>query len=86
MILDHLTETISAIATPLGVGGIAVVRISGALASDIVLKTSTLQKLVPNSIRLSRINDVAGRLIDEALIAWFEAPHSYTGENVAEIQ
>jgi len=86
VILDHLTETISAIATPLGVGGVAIIRVSGALASSIVLKSSSLKKLDPNSIRLARILDDRGHLIDEALVAWFASPHSYTGEDVAEIQ
>jgi tRNA modification GTPase len=83
--LDSFTETISAIATPVGVGGIAVIRMSGPMAATIVLKTTTLKTLVPNSIHLSRVNDQTGQMIDEALIAWFAGPNSYTGEDVAEI-
>lgn len=86
MILDHLTETISAIATPLGVGGVAIVRVSGVLASSIVSAMTSLQVLEPNSIRLTKMTNEGDRLIDEALVAWFAAPHSYTGEDVAEFQ
>ena len=86
MILDHMTETISAIATPLGVGGVAIVRVSGSLASTIILSMSTIKELSPNTIRLARVHDAHGQMIDEALIAWFATPHSYTGEDIAEVQ
>lgn len=86
MILDHLTETISAIATPQGVGGVSIIRISGASASTIVKAMTTLAELAPNTIRHSYINRDENEVIDEALVAWFSAPHSYTGEDIAEIQ
>ena len=81
-------ETICAISTPYGVGGIAVIRVSG---NDAVSIVDTLfegrQKLLdalPNTIHFGRIhrnNDV----LDEVLCSVFHAPHSFTGENTVEI-
>jgi len=78
-------DTIVAIATPAGRGGIGIVRISG---QDAVRVAATLsrrrQPLEPRYATLARI--AAGPVtLDQALLTFFPAPHSYTGEDVVEI-
>ena len=83
--------TICAISTAPGVGGIAVIRISGEqafTACDAIFKPFTagvtVSAMAPNTIRFGQI--VAdNELVDEVLVSVFHAPHSFTGENVVEI-
>ncbi|MCB9070908.1 MAG: tRNA uridine-5-carboxymethylaminomethyl(34) synthesis GTPase MnmE [Prevotellaceae bacterium] len=83
--------TICAISTAPGVGGIAVIRISGELAftaCDAIFKPFTagvtVSAMAPNTIRFGQV--VAdNELVDEVLVSVFHAPHSFTGENVVEI-
>ncbi len=78
------TPTICAISTPHGVGGIAVVRVSGPEALSIVdslfVGKHPLAQAKPNTIHFGRIAD-----LDEVLVSVFCAPHSFTGEDVVEI-
>ena len=78
-------DTIAAIATPLGMGGVGVIRISGEKAFEIIEKIFTNPKFEPRKFNHGWIvdNDVK---IDECLVLPFFAPNSYTGENVVEIQ
>ncbi len=86
-------DTIAALATPPGIGGIAVIRISGPKAWDVAIELSAsprasaggLEGVAPNTIRHTHIYNEDHELIDEALISFFRAPHSYTGEDVVEI-
>lgn len=77
-------DTICAIATPLSVGGIGVIRVSGEDAFNIV------QKFFDKKIKPKMINHgwfvYENKKIDEVVVLPFVAPHSFTGENVAEIQ
>ncbi len=78
--------TIAAIATPPGRGGIGVVRLSGPQSFAITCKLAlfnTLPKLRQAHYRV--LHDATGARVDDALITFFAAPHSYTGEDVAEI-
>ena len=83
--------TICAISTAPGVGGIAVIRISGEqafTACEAIFKPFTagvtVSAMAPNTIRFGQI--VADHeLVDEVLVSVFHAPHSFTGENVVEI-
>ncbi|MFW9596885.1 MAG: tRNA uridine-5-carboxymethylaminomethyl(34) synthesis GTPase MnmE, partial [Paludibacter sp.] len=84
-------NTIAAISTAPGVGGIAVIRVSGSDAfnvADAVFRSAN--KLNPvssqsaNTVVFGTIEE-AGELIDEVLVTVFRAPHSFTGENVVEI-
>jgi tRNA modification GTPase len=81
------TETIVAIATPPGRGGIGVVRVSGPDAVAISAPMLRLQHaLAPRVARFGEVLDVeSGQRLDEAVVTWFEAPHSYTGDHVVEI-
>ena len=78
-------DTITAVATPIGMGGVGVIRISGEKAFEIIEKIFTNPKFEPRKFNHGWIidNDVK---IDECLVLPFFAPNSYTGENVVEIQ
>jgi tRNA modification GTPase len=77
-------DTIAAIATPAGRGGIAVVRVSGPGAPNIA--RALIGALpAPRRARLAAFRDANGDTIDEGLALFFPAPHSYTGEAVVEL-
>jgi len=78
-------DTIAAIATPPGRGGIAVVRVSGPLTTEIAHR---LLGCVPSPrvAMRARFTDGIGSEIDDGLALRFEAPHSFTGEDVLELQ
>ncbi len=83
------TDTIAAVATPAGVGGIGVIRISGpgALALALALTApGERSALQPRTAQLRGFYDRRGELIDQGLALYFPAPHSYTGEPVCELQ
>ncbi|GAA3751948.1 tRNA uridine-5-carboxymethylaminomethyl(34) synthesis GTPase MnmE [Terriglobus aquaticus] len=80
------TETIVAIATPAGRGGIAVVRLSGPEALPIALRLVRLQRdAESHRVRFGHVLDADGQVLDDALLTYFAGPHSYTGEDVVEI-
>ena len=78
--------TIYALSTGPGVAGVAIVRISGPEASE-VIKLLTKSKIpVPRMATLRKIKNInTSELIDEGIIIWFPGPQSYTGEDMAEI-
>jgi tRNA modification GTPase len=79
------SDTIAAIATPPGRGGIGIVRISGGNAQAIAQKiTGGIPK--PRYASLSKFLDENGEAIDQGIALFFPAPHSYTGEDVLELQ
>ncbi len=81
-------DTIAAIATPHGIGGLAVVRISGAKSLDIAEKciTTTAEDLRPQHAAYTYFqNPQSGETLDEVVITYFRAPKSYTAEDVVEI-
>ncbi len=78
-------DAIAAIATPAGRGGIGVVRVSGRNLAGWA-KALTGIEPEPRRATLARFVDREGRAIDEGLVLWFAAPHSYTGEDVLELQ
>jgi tRNA modification GTPase len=87
---DTASGTIAAISTPPGRGGIGILRLSGQDAASIAAQLVRLrQPLEPGRARLADVLDASERgdsgRIDEALVTWFAAPNSYTGEDVAEI-
>jgi tRNA modification GTPase len=78
-------DTIAAIATPPGRGGIGVVRISGSLARTLASGiTGSVPQ--PRHATLCKFRDEDGAVIDEGIALLFAAPHSYTGEDVVELQ
>ena len=78
--------TIVAIATANGIGSISIVRISGANALEIATKISKKTTFQPRLASLSSLYDINNEVIDEALVLYFKAPFSFTGEDVIEFQ
>ena len=85
--------TISAIATPLGEGGIGIIRISGSTAIEIaenIFKPYNAKKNVlsfeERSAIFGHVIDESGNIVDEAICIIMKAPHSYTCEDVVELQ
>ena len=82
--MSSIEDTIAAIATPHGRGGIAVIRVSGSKALDVAKEltgtTPEPRKAYFKQFKLN--NDV----IDEGVLLYFKAPNSYTGEEVIELQ
>lgn len=78
-------DTITAIATPLGMGGVGVIRISGEKAFDIIEKIFSNPYFEPRKFCHGWIVD-NDKKIDEVIVLPFFAPNSYTGEDVVEIQ
>lgn len=78
-------DTIAAIATATGVAGVGVVRVSGPAALAIARQWLGREP-VPRRAGYCRFTDEHGEIIDDGLLLWFPAPHSYTGEDVLELQ
>src|SRR5579862_6662017 len=85
-------DTITAVATPPGEGGIAVIRVSGAEAVAIAARLCVSRKRTENltlaagyTVRYGRFIDDGGDVIDDGLVTVFRAPNSYTGEDTVEI-
>jgi tRNA modification GTPase len=79
------TDIIAAVATPLGRGGIGVVRISGKNLQPLA------QRIIgyipkPRHASLSKFRDENGLAVDQGIVLYFPSPHSYTGEDVLELQ
>lgn len=80
----HSSETIAAIATPPGSGAIAVIRMSGPQAAE-VLQACTGKVTEPRRATLAYVRDAQARVIDEVVVTRFVGPASYTGEDVVEL-
>ena len=78
-------DTIAAIATPPGTGGVSIIRISGDEALAIARRVSGITP-APRRATLAHIRDARGDTLDQALLLYYPAPHSYTGEDTLEIQ
>ncbi len=86
--LQH-NDTIAAIATPIGEGAIAVIRVSGpdaiAILDEAFIGTSKLSSAKGYTVHLGRICDEHGSEVDEVLCTVFRNPNSYTGEDCVEV-
>ena len=81
-------DTICAVSTPAGIGGIAVIRVSGPETVGIVKrlwKGRDPEGFASHTAHFGNICDTDGAMIDQAVMTLFRAPNSYTGEDVAEI-
>ena len=85
-------DTICAIATASGTAAISVIRMSGDKSHEIALsryikkgKELTLENIIPNRMYYGEFVDNDNRSIDDVMITFFKAPHSYTGEDSVEI-
>ncbi len=85
-----LGQTIAAVATPPGVGGIGVIRISGPTAKDVLARVfrpaGGSGEFSPRHMYLGRVVSSKGEALDQALAVYMPGPRSYTGEDVAELQ
>lgn len=88
-------DVIAAIATPPGRGGIGIIRLSGTDAHDLALRLiqscndsseRTLSPFRPRYAQWASFLDADGQQLDSGLLLYFPAPHSYTGEDVIELQ
>lgn len=80
------TDTICAIATPPGRGGVGIIRISGPKALPIAQQLSSVVHIKPRTAQFSAFKNSLGELIDTGLLLFFAAPGSFTGEDVIELQ
>jgi len=84
-VLIDFKDTIAAIATPPGNGGVGIVRISGSLVSEIAGQLLA-KPLAPRLAQYTPFLDADRTLIDSGIALYFPGPHSYTGEDVLELQ
>lgn len=82
-----MNDTISAISTAYGEGGIGIVRMSGSRSYEILRDIfDNIDKVENRKLTYGHIRDPRdGRTVDEVLVAYMKAPHTYTGEDVVEI-
>ena len=79
--------TIYALSTGSGIAGVAIIRVSGPEASNVIKSLTNKEVPKPRIATLRKINYInTSELIDEGIIIWFPGPESYTGEDMAEIQ
>ncbi|EAH4639746.1 tRNA uridine-5-carboxymethylaminomethyl(34) synthesis GTPase MnmE [Campylobacter jejuni] len=81
-----MSDTIVAIATAHGVGSISIVRLSGKKALEFALKLSHKTKLTPRHATFTKLFNQNNEIIDEAIMIYFKAPYSFTGEDIVEFQ
>jgi tRNA modification GTPase TrmE len=86
-----MNDTIAAIATPLAPSAIGIVRLSGPEALQVlervfVPRGKPLRERQPGTLIFGQLRDEEGRVLDECLATFSRAPHSYTGEDTAELQ
>ncbi len=79
-------NSIAAIATAHGVSSISIIRVSGSAALEIAQKVSHLDQITPRYAHLTSLYTAKNDLIDQAIMIYFAAPHSFTGEEIVEFQ
>lgn len=79
-------DTIVAIATPPGRGGVGIIRISGPIANSIAQQLTHVKSITPRSVTYCSMFSSKGELIDQGLLLYFKAPHSFTGDDIIELQ
>lgn len=83
--MSYPQETIAAVATAQGRGGVGIVRVSGPLAAEIAQVICQTQ-LQPRQAHYGSFVDDQGQPLDAGIALYFQGPHSFTGENVLELQ
>ena len=84
-------DTIAAVATAPGAGGVGIIRLSGPKSHDILRSmfrpsAGTFRDFTPRMLHHGHLLDGQNRDVDDALVVFFKGPHSFTGEDCAEIQ
>jgi len=78
-------DSIVALATPRGIGAIAVIRVSGEALSGLFFKLTKTKKIKPRYVCYKNVFSSSGGVLDRSLIVFFKGPSSFTGEDVIEI-
>ncbi|PID71886.1 MAG: tRNA uridine-5-carboxymethylaminomethyl(34) synthesis GTPase MnmE [Desulfobulbus propionicus] len=85
----HSTDTIAAIATPPGTGGIGIIRISGSAAlavlKQLFFPKAGISQFESHKLYYGTLKDAEGQPLDEILAVYMQAPHTYTVEDVVEL-
>lgn len=81
--INNLNDTIVAISTPKGKGGIGIIRLSGSRAY-IISKVITKKKLIDRNIKYTNFFDEKNIILDNGLVLFFKKPRSFTGDDVVE--
>ena len=81
-----MSETIVAIATASGVSSISIIRLSGQAACSVASQIAPKASFRPRYADLTSLYNASHTLIDQALVIYFQAPHSFTGEDIVEFQ
>lgn len=83
---DHTRPTIAAIASPMGVGAVSMLRLSGPDAIAVADRATggMASSLLPRTVRYCHIREDGGQVLDDGLLTVFRAPNSYTGEDSVE--
>ena len=83
--MQNHTDTIAAIATPLGNGGVGIIRISGKLV-EYAMRSLLGKTIAPRYATYASFLDADGSVIDSGIALYFPNPYSYTGEDILELQ
>ena len=89
--MTNLYDTITAISTPLGTGGVGIIRLSGSDCTRIIgeIFSKNPKEKTPITLHPMRVHHgwivEAGHPVDEVIVLYFKSPNSYTGEDIAEI-
>lgn len=84
-----MSDPIAALATAPGMGGVAVIRLSGdtvyAIADQLTRLTTPPSQRAPGTFAYASLYDAVGNVLDDAILLFFRAPRSYTGEDTIEL-
>ena len=83
--MSYPKDTIAAIATPIGRGGVGIIRVSGPKAPAIAEQVLRTQPMARQA-HYGKFWDADDKVLDQGIALFFPAPHSFTGENVLELQ
>ena len=82
--LNLLSDTIAAIATPKGKAALSIIRVSGSETFNIINKIARVRNIILNKMTRAKFYD-GDTLLDDGMICLYKAPRSYTGEDMAEL-
>jgi tRNA modification GTPase len=83
---SFMTDTITAIATAHGISSISIIRLSGGRALEVAHRITKKEEIKPRYAHLSSLYNQHDDLIDQAIVIYFAAPNSFTGEDIVEFQ
>ncbi len=79
-------NSIVAIATAQGISSISIIRVSGEASLSVAYKISHIKNIIPRHAHLTSLYNMHNELIDQAIMIYFSAPNSFTGEEIVEFQ